>query len=396
MNIFQLIPKLYFNDHSINNLTHELKSQDFNHVFLVCSNAGFNSQAFTDTIQILKQLKADYFVYQLSNNYVSAEEIYEASILFKNKKANLIIVIGSNVAIDFAKVLSIYTPNKSIHHSVWHFMQDPGVIHFTAYPIVAIPINFAIGSCSNGLSIVYNDEMKIAQGVISYTSTPKVVIFDVNYLKTIPEVQLKQYLLYCILDTINCILNDYDNKNLWTINYNYANLLSVMRATITLMHDINNQESWDILMLQAYFNGGNLNKFSLKYPYDLLSLFLGMNPYLHADYVSLMNTLFFVYCKHKINLDPQFKENFRTLMVKLFNKDTYEITILQQYLNQIVGDLNLSIKIEDEKIANKMIEQGIVQYQKNYLDVIDTNKQSYNDELNKTTVLFTKIVYEFI
>ena len=118
MNVFQLIPKLYFNDHSINNLTHELKSQDFNHVFLVCSNAGFNSQAFQDTIQILKQLKVDYFVYQLSNEYVSAEEIYEASVLFKNKKANLIMVIGSNVAIDFAKVLSIYAPNKTIHHSV--------------------------------------------------------------------------------------------------------------------------------------------------------------------------------------------------------------------------------------------------------------------------------------
>ena len=396
MNIFQLIPKLYFNDHSINNLTHELKSQDFNHVFLVCSNAGFNSPAFSDTIQILKQLKADYFVYQLSNDYVSAEEIYEASILFKNKKANLIIVIGSNTAIDFAKVLSIYTPNKAIHHSVWHFMQDPGVIHFTAYPIVAIPINFAIGSCSNGLSIVYNDEMKIAQGVISYTSTPKVVIFDVNYLKTIPYNQLKQYLLYCILDTINCILNDYDDKNLWTINYNYANLLSVMRATITLMHDINNQGSWDILMLQAYFNGGNLNKFSLQYPYDLLSLFLGMNPYLHVDYTSLMNTLFFTYCKHKIALDEGFKENFRKLMIKLFNKDTCEITILQQYLGQIVGNLNLDIKINDENIANKMIQEGIVQYQKNYLDVIDTNKQSYNDQLNKTTVLFTKIVYEFI
>ena len=396
MNVFQLIPKLYFNDHSINNLTHELKSQDFNHVFLVCSNAGFNSQAFTDTIQILKQLKADYFVYQLSNDYVSAEEIYEASILFKNKKANLIIVIGSNVAIDFAKVLSIYAPNKTIHHSVWHFMQDPGVIHFTAYPIVAIPINFAIGSCSNGLSIVYNDEMKIAQGVISYTSTPKVVIFDVNYLQTIPPAQLKQYLLYCILDTINCILNDYDEKNLWTINYNYANLLSVMRATITLMHDINNQESWDILMLQSYFNGGNLNKFSLQYPYDLLSLFLGMNPYLHVDYTSLMNTLFFAYCKHKIALDPLFKENFRKLMIKLFNKDTCEINILQQYLGQIVGDLNLTIKINDENIANKMIQEGIVQYQKNFLDVIETTKESYNEQLNKTTTLFTKIVYEFI
>ena len=396
MNVFQLIPKLYFNDHSINNLTHELKSQDFNHVFLVCSNAGFNSQAFQDTIQILKQLKVDYFVYQLSNEYVSAEEIYEASVLFKNKKANLIMVIGSNVAIDFAKVLSIYAPNKTIHHSVWHFMQDPGVIHFTAYPIVAIPINFAIGSCSNGLSIVYNDEMKIAQGVISYTSTPKVVIFDVNYLQTIPQEQLKQYLLYCILDTINCILNDYDEKNLWTINYNYANLLSVMRATITLMHDVKNQESWDILMLQAYFNGGNLNKFSLQYPYDLLSLFLGMNPYLHVDYTSLMNTLFFVYCKHKIALDPLFKENFRKLMIKLFNKDTCEINILQQYLGQIVGNLNLAIKINDENIANKMIQEGVVQYQKNFLDVIETTKESYNEQLSKTTTLFTKIVYEFI
>ena len=83
-------------------------------------------------------------------------------------------------------------------------------------------------------------------------------------------------------------------------------------------------------------------------------------------------------------------------MIKLFNKDTCEINILQQYLGQIVGNLNLTIKIEDEKIANKMIEQGIVQYQKNYLDVIDTNKESYNEQLNKTTVLFTKIVYEFI
>lgn len=396
MNIFQLIPKLYFNDHSITNLTHELKSQDFNHVFLVCSSAGFNSQAFRDTVEILKQSKVDYFVYQLSNDYVCAEEIYEASILFKNKKANLIIVIGSNNAIDFAKVLSIYAPNKAIHHSVWHFMQDPGVINFTAYPIVAIPINFAIGSCSNGLSIVYNDEMKIAQGVISYTSIPKVVIFDVNYLKTIPLIQLKQYLLYCILDTINCILNDYNDKNLWTINYNYANLLSVMRATITLMHDINNQESWDILMLQAYFNGGNLNKFSLQYSYDLLSLFLGMNPYLHLDYTSLMNTLFFVYCKHKITIDPLFKENFKKLMVKLFNKDTFEIDILQQYLGQIVGNLNLTIKIENEDVANKMIQEGIVQFQKNYLDVIETTKETYSEQLNKTTSLFTKIVYEFI
>lgn len=149
-------------------------------------------------------------------------------------------------------------------------------------------------------------------------------------------------------------------------------------------------------MLQAYFNGGNLNKFSLQYPYDLLSLFLGMNPYLHVDYTSLMNTLFFVYCKHKIALDPLFKENFRKLMIKLFNKDTCEINILQQYLGQIVGNLNLAIKINDENIANKMIQEGVVQYQKNFLDVIETTKESYNEQLSKTTTLFTKIVYEFI
>ena len=149
-------------------------------------------------------------------------------------------------------------------------------------------------------------------------------------------------------------------------------------------------------MLQAYFNGGNLNKFSLQYPYDLLSLFLGMNPYLHLDYTSLMNTLFFVYCKHKIEIDPLFKENFKKLMVKLFNKDTCEIDILQQYLGQIVGNLNLKIKIENEDVANKMIQEGIVQFQKNYLDVIETTKETYSEQLNKTTSLFTKIVYEFI
>lgn len=149
-------------------------------------------------------------------------------------------------------------------------------------------------------------------------------------------------------------------------------------------------------MLQAYFNGGNLNKFSLQYPYDLLSLFLGMNPYLHLDYTSLMNTLFFVYCKYKIALDSQFKENFNKLMVKLFNKDTCEPDILQQYLGQIVGNLNLNIKINDEELANKMIQEGIVQYQKNYLDVIETTKETYKDQLDKTTTLFTKIVYEFI
>ncbi|MBO6094596.1 iron-containing alcohol dehydrogenase [bacterium] len=118
MQIFQLTPKLYINDEPINNLEHELKSQDFKHIFIICSSSGFSSLALNETINVIKKLKIQYFIYQIENNVVDANEVFEASILFEKKKSNLIIAIGGNKTIDFAKILAIYAPNKSLHHSV--------------------------------------------------------------------------------------------------------------------------------------------------------------------------------------------------------------------------------------------------------------------------------------
>ena len=42
---------------------------------------------------------------------------------------------------------------------------------------------------------------------------------------------------------------------------------------------------------------------------------------------------------------------------------------------------------------NNMIEKAIVQYQKNYLDGLNINKETYQNLQDQTTILFTKIIY---
>ena len=393
MQIFQLTPKLYINDEPINNLEHELKSQDFKHIFIVCSTTGFKSLALKETINIIKKLNIQYFIYEIVNNVVDANEIFEASILFEKKKSNLIIAIGGNKAIDFAKVLAIYTPNKSLHHSVWHYINDPAVLKTVAYPVVAISLTFTTGSCSNGLSIVYNNEKKIAQGVISFTSIPSIVIFDEKYLKTINNKQLNEHFLYIILDCLNNILNFKDQNWYWTNSYNYSNLISIIRAIITLKQNINHKESWNILMIASYFNGSNLSKFHNQFSYDLLSLFLGINGFLKLDYSYLMNQLFFIYCEEKSKIDDLFKNNMIKLNQKMFNKyfDTFDE--LKIYLHKFIEFEENTFYLTNKDLMNNMIEKAIVQYQKNYLDGLNINKETYQNLQDKTTIFFTKIIY---
>lgn len=141
MNIFQLKPKLYIGKNQINNLDHELKSQEFKNIFIVCSKKGFYSIALKELLVIIKNANIEYFIYQMINNFADAEEIYDAAELFAKKKSSLIIAVGSSSTIDFAKTLAIYVPNKSLHHSVWHYINEPAVLKSTAYSIVAIPLN---------------------------------------------------------------------------------------------------------------------------------------------------------------------------------------------------------------------------------------------------------------
>lgn len=395
MQIFQLTPKLYIDDEPINNLEHELKSQDFKHIFIVCSSSGFSSLALNETIDIIKKLKIQYFIYQIENNVVDANEVFEASILFEKKRSNLIIAIGGNKAVDFAKVLAIYTPNKSLHHSVWHYMNDPAVLKTTAYPVVSIPLTFTTGSCSNGLSIVYNHQKEIAQGVVSFTSIPSIVIFDEKYLKSINNKQLNEHFLYIILNCLNNILNFEEENWYWTNNYNYCNLISIIRAIITLKQNLNHKESWNILMIASYFNGSNLSKFNNKFSYDLLSLFLGINGFLRLDYTYLINQLFFAYCEEKSNIDPTFKDNIIKLNKKMFNKDFDTLNELKTYLHKFIEFNENNFYLNNKQLINNMIEKAIIQYQKNYLDALDINKEKYQELQDKATILFTKVIYKF-
>ena len=395
MQIFQLTPKLYINDNPINNLEHELKSQDFKHIFIVCSTTGFISSALKETISIIKKLNIQYFIYQITNNVVDANEVFEASILFEKKKSNLIIAIGGNKAIDFAKVLAIYAPNKSLHHSVWHYINDPGVLKTVAYPVVAILLTFTTGSCSNGLSIIYNNEKKIAQGVISFTSVPSIVIFDEKYLKTINNKQLNEHFLYIVLDCLNNILNFEEENWYWTNNYNYSNLISIIRAIITLKKNINHKESWNILMVASYFNASNLSKFHNQFSYDLLSLFLGINGFLKLDYTYLMNQLFFIYCEEKSKINTIFNNNIIKLNQKMFNKNFDTFNELKIYLHKFIEFEENTFYLTNKDLINNMIQKAIVQYQKNYLDALNINKQTYQELQDEATILFTKVIYRF-
>lgn len=397
MDSFEIIPKLYIGDNAIENLKHELTAKKFENVFLVCSKHGFSSNAMKDTIAILKELKIQYFIYQINENVADSNEIYEASMLFNKKKSKLIIVIGSNTAIDFAKLLAIYAPNKSIHHSVWHYINDPNYVKSIGYPIVCIPLNFSTGSCSNGLSLIYNEKMKIAQGVASFTSTPNVVIMNAKYMQTISKDELKQALLFCVLDCINNILNNNHKNWFWTENYNYGNLISIIRAIIAIKQNYYYEDAWKILMTNSFFSGTSLSKYHSEFAYELLSLFLGINGITRKNFTLIMNQLFFVYLEVKRSIDEQFKLKIINLNKKLFNKETDEISLLKQYLEQIL-DLSLHTEplIADENIANKMVENAIIQFQKNYLDIININKEQYQQKQDKATELFIKIIYQFI
>lgn len=398
MDSFELVPKLYIGINSIENLIHELKAKKFKNVFIVCSKSGFESKALKDTISILRTLEIEYFIYQMSSIVADSNEIFEAAILFNKKKSKLIIAIGSNTAIDFAKVLSIYAPNKSVHHSVWHYINDPNYVKSVGYPVVTIPLSFTTGSSSNGLSLIYNEEMKLAQGVISFTSVPNVTIIDINYLKTITKKNLKESLLYCVFDCINCILScNNENNWFWTENYNYGNLISIIRSIISLNQDINYDEAWKILITNSIFSGTTLNKYHTDFSYELLSIFLGINGILREKFSTVINQLSIYYIEAKKELDEEFRSRVFNINKKLFNKSTDDLSLLKQYIFSILNlDIDRTFYVEDENQINKMIENAIIQFQKNYLDVININKEQYKKKQDDATELFVKVIYKFL
>ena len=85
--------------------------------------------------------------------------------------------------------------------------------------------------------------------------------------------------------------------------------------------------------------------------------------------------------------------DFVNLKKDISNKTEDTLNEFKTYLHKFIEFNENSFYLINKQLINNMIEKAIIQYQKNYLDALDINKEKYQELQDKATILFTKVIY---
>ena len=115
------------------------------------------------------------------------ESVQSGVSLFKKEQCDLIFAIGGGSAIDVAKCVKLYAEMDEAEN----FLFQPIVPN--AIPLICAPTTAGTGSEATQFAVIYYQGEK--QSIAHPSCIPSAVLFDPDFLKTLPEYQKKSTML---------------------------------------------------------------------------------------------------------------------------------------------------------------------------------------------------------
>ena len=138
--------------------------------------------SYNDVIDILKESKIEYSVYEGINENPTVESIMDARDYGVLEACDFVIGIGGGSALDASKAISLMMYHKD---SSWEYLYDSSVSS-DMMPVAAIPTTCGTGSEVTGVSVLTRLDLKTKKSSV-HKLYPAVAFVDGKYLKTAPS-----------------------------------------------------------------------------------------------------------------------------------------------------------------------------------------------------------------
>ena len=222
-----------------NDLKDYLDKNNLNNLFIVT----FDYTEEPKLISFLRKANKEITLFAKFTPNPKYEEVVEGVKLFNKSKANCIIAIGGGSAMDVAKCIKAYSTMDPKENYLKQEIVDNKI------PLIAVPTTAGTGSERTRYAVIYFEGKK--QSVTSNYIIPNVVLFDSNFLKTLPMFQKKA----TVLDTFSHSIESY-----WSVNKTEESIKYSTKALRILLKNMNKyfkeDESVYDKMLEASFYAG--------------------------------------------------------------------------------------------------------------------------------------------
>jgi len=205
-----------------------VKSNNFTKILIV-SDEHILQIPFVE--EILKSMDTNYKIYTKFTPNPKMAEAEEGLKYFKDGNFDTILAIGGGSALDVAKYIKLQA-NTSL---------------------IAVPTTAGSGSESTRFAVIYDNGKK--QSINSIDIIPEFVIFESEFLKTLPEYQKKCTILDALCHSI---------ESFWSVNSNIESKKIATKSINLILQNykqyINNNESvYDSIMYAANLSGQAIN-----------------------------------------------------------------------------------------------------------------------------------------
>ena len=381
MAFFQLVPKYYFGQNCLDNLSNEISANKYKRVLLLFGGGSIKKNgAYQQVIDQLNKTKTKIFEFSGIEPNPHHNTINNAAKYARKNKIDLILAVGGGSVVDSSKVIAAMITNKQIN-DCWDIVTKKIDYQPTKVDIFAVITLAGTASENNNGSVVTNTLTNQKVGVGIKNGVPKISFCDPKFTLTLSNWQTASGIFDCCSHLLEQFYGE--NNFLWTDEYCIANLRTLLTSAkqyLTNPNDLTVRSNilWTTSMALNGLASFNINgqstgdwtvhqlEHALSAKYDVT----------HGAGLALITP---TYIKFRCQRDKWFAEKTILLAERLFNVKTLD-SFYENLLN-IIKSLGLPIKYTDfNEITN--INDSDMEWLAEH-----ASKFIFNNELNKNELL---------
>jgi alcohol dehydrogenase class IV len=206
---FYIGTKVFFGRNCVKDNKMELKDFGKRAMIVTGRSSGKISGALDDVINVLKDIKIDFMVYDKVENNPSIEMVKDAGAAARQFKADFIVGIGGGSPLDAAKAVAVLAVNDIEPLDLYK-----NVFENKPLPIIAIPTTAGTGSEITPYSILTRKDIRIKQSFRNDDLFPKIAFVDARYIESMPY----DVMVNTAVDTLSHAVEGYLSKRSTTIS----------------------------------------------------------------------------------------------------------------------------------------------------------------------------------
>lgn len=220
---------------------------DYKNILLVCTHSFYKSKLYKKLQEIEKNTNKKIVYFDRFEPNPKYESVCDGINEYKNNNCEFIMAVGGGSAIDVAKCIKLFNNMDSKENYLRQEIVPNDIELFV------VPTTAGTGSEATHFAVIYyNDEKK---SVADKSSIPNVVLFDSNFLKTLPLYQKKATILDAYSHSI---------ESIWSINSTKESIEYATKSIELINENIdkyfeNNEETFDKVLEAANLAGKAIN-----------------------------------------------------------------------------------------------------------------------------------------